>query len=85
VVKLALPPLSVSVSSRIAPSKNFTWHVGVPLPGALAATVAVKVTAWPNAEGLAEELTVVVVGSALTFWPPGRLPVLSWKSPSLLR
>ena len=48
-------------------SLNCTVPVGVPEPGALAVTVTVKVTAWPNADGLAEETTFVVVASLLTF------------------
>src|SRR5947199_387231 len=40
---------------------NVTVPVGVPAPGATAATVAVKVTAWPDADGLADEVTVVVL------------------------
>jgi hypothetical protein len=42
--------------------------VGVPAPGAAAETLAVKVTAWPYAEGLAEEVTDVVVSALLTVW-----------------
>ena len=38
----------------------------VPAPGATEATVAVKVTDWPNTEGLAEEVSVVVVLAWLT-------------------
>src|SRR5436305_7736519 len=37
-----------------------TLPVGVPPPGA-AVTVAVKVTAWPVTDGLADEASVVVV------------------------
>ena len=42
--------------------------VGVPLPGAAAATVAVKVTDWPKTEGFAADVTDVVVGSLVTVW-----------------
>ena len=41
---------------------------GVPPPGALAVTVAVNVTAWLTADGLAEEASVVVVAALLTTW-----------------
>jgi len=34
------------------PSLTVTVPVGVPLPGAVAATVNVKLTAWPTADGL---------------------------------
>src|ERR1700694_2632451 len=47
------------------PSWNVTVPVGVPEPGGLAVTVAVKVTLCPDTEGLAEELSAVVVAS----WP----------------
>jgi hypothetical protein len=35
--------------------------VRVPEPGETGLTVAVKVTDWPKTDGLAEEVTVVVV------------------------
>ena len=44
-----------------------------------ATTAAVKVTAWPKAEGFAEELTVVVVLALLTIWPPLSVPLLPAK------
>ena len=34
--------------------------VGVPVPGATMLTAAVKVTAWPNWDGFADELSAVV-------------------------
>jgi len=43
-----------------------TVPVGVPVPGAVAVTVAVKVTDCPKTEGLTEELTAVVVLALLT-------------------
>lgn len=56
---------------------NVTVPVGVPLPGELAVTAAVKVTAWLNTEGLAEELMVVVVASLFTTWGEAEsLPLL---------
>ena len=58
-----------TVAARVtAPSVKVTVPVGVPAPGATAATVAVKVTTWPKTEGLAVELTVVVLESLLTTW-----------------
>ena len=45
-----------------------TVPVGVPLPGAAAATVAVKVTDWPKTEGFADDVTEVVVASLVTLW-----------------
>ena len=47
---------------------NVTVPLGVPAPGATAATVAVNVTDCPNTEGLAEEVTTVVVLALLTVW-----------------
>jgi len=52
--------------------------VGVPLA---LVTVAVNVTPCPNTDGLAEELTAVVVAAAVTVWAaPG--DVLGAKFPS---
>ena len=42
--------------------------VAVPAPGEVTLTVAVKVTDWPNTDGLAEEATVVVVETWFTVW-----------------
>src|SRR5438067_8227813 len=46
---------------ELAPSLKLTVPVGVPTPGATAATVAVNVTLWPNTDGLADDVSVVVV------------------------
>src|ERR1043166_1826924 len=64
--KRAWPPLRVFVARAVAPSLKVTLPVGVPLPGELALTVAVKVTDWPYTEVLVEEPRVVVVGSLFT-------------------
>ena len=66
VVRLALPPLRVAVPRELEPSLKVTVPVGVPLPGAAAATVAVKVTDWPKTEGFADDVTEVVVASLVT-------------------
>lgn len=50
------------------PSLKVTVPVGTAVPGALATTVAVKVTDWPLCDGLSEEVTVVVVPSLFTVW-----------------
>jgi hypothetical protein len=58
----ALPPTSASGKGECAwPSMvNETLPVGMPWnPGAL--TTAVKVTCWPSVDGLADEVTVVMV------------------------
>ncbi len=76
VTKVACPPLRVPVPMTAPLSLKVTVPLGVPLPGATAFTVAVKVTAWPDTEGLAEEPTAVVVAAALTVWVSDA-PVLS--------
>jgi hypothetical protein len=43
----------------VAPSRNFTFPVGVPAGDTV--TVAVNVTCWPVTDGLLEEETVVDV------------------------
>src|SRR5438552_13201934 len=79
VVKVAWPlPSSVPVPMLLAPSRNVTVPVGAPEPGATAETVAVKVTAWPKAEGLLSEVTVVEVLAWLTVCV-GNDPVLGLK------
>jgi hypothetical protein len=45
---------------------NVTVPVGIPEPGALAVTVAVNVTVWPNTDGFAELDTAVVEPSLFT-------------------
>src|SRR2546428_2595799 len=67
------PPLvdSVPVPSVVRPSLKVTVPLGLTaaaLPGELTLTVAVKVTDWPETEGLAEGTTVVVVAALLTTW-----------------
>ena len=59
VVKVALPPERLAVPNVAAPSRNVTVPVGVPVAGATALTVAVKVTAWPKRDGFVDEVTVV--------------------------
>ena len=57
------PALRVTTPKLVVPSLNVIVPVGVPVPGALAVTVAVKITDWPNTEGLTEDTTVVAVAS----------------------
>src|SRR5947209_1787208 len=66
VLRLALPPLRVTVHRMVLPSWKVTLPVGVPEPGELAVTVAVKVTDWPNTEVAGDALTAVAVPSLLT-------------------
>src|SRR5690349_4101253 len=78
----ALPPDSVTGLPKAEPStKNWTCPVGVPAPGATGPTVAVKLTGWPNGEGLVDEVTVVVVPAGFTVWPPGSVPALGANEP----
>jgi hypothetical protein len=63
VVSVATPPLAVAVPSVVLPSKNVTDPVGVAVAGATGDTVAVKVTGWPNTDGLAELRNAVVVAA----------------------
>jgi hypothetical protein len=69
VVKVAWPDAMVTLAARVvAPSVKVTVPLGVPVPGATAAAVAVKVTVWPTYEGLGEELTVVLLEALFTTW-----------------
>ena len=71
----ALPPESVTGVPKFEPSiLNWTVPEGVPLPGAIALTVAVKVTACPYAEGLIEEERAVAEFALFTVW--AMLPLL---------
>src|SRR5713226_4414492 len=86
VEKVAFPvAFRVPVPSAVDPSLKVTVPVAVLPPAVLGETVAVKVTDWPNTEGLAPEVTVVVVVAATvkvavvvwvpsvasTVWAPG--------------
>jgi hypothetical protein len=67
VANVAWPePFNVPVPIVAAPSLNVTEPVGVPAPGATAATVAVNVTDCSTVEGFALDATVVVVFDLLT-------------------
>src|SRR5436189_134779 len=73
VVKVAWPLLSVPVPKVVAPSLKVTVPEGVPAPGALAVTVAVNVTDWPDTAGFVADDSAVVVattvgGAAFTVW-----------------
>ena len=69
VTNVAWPePFRVPVPRVLEPSLKVTVPVGVPAPGLFAVTVAVKVTDCPDTDGLAEELTSVVVLAFFTVW-----------------
>src|SRR3989442_6206838 len=64
-------PVSVPGPSGMNPSKKFTVPVGLAtavLPGAFTLTAAVRVTDWPDTEGLTALLSKVVVSALLTTW-----------------
>src|SRR5438067_11685405 len=64
VAQLARPWLRVRLLQlvmAVPPSRKVTLPAGVPAPGLLAVTVAVKVTDCLNTDGLIEETTPVVV------------------------
>jgi hypothetical protein len=68
VVNVALPAVRLAVPRVEAPSRKVTVPVGVPTPGETALTVAVNVTAWPDADGFTDEVTVVELLALLTVW-----------------
>ena len=81
---VALPALIVTGAWGVPSMVKVTVPVGVPAPGATALTVAVKVTVWPDSDGLTEEVTVVVLLALLTVWVIGEavlLLVLKLESP----
>ena len=54
------------VCNTVFLSRNVTLPVGVPEPGALTETVAVKVTNCPTTAGSAEDVSAVAVASLFT-------------------
>ena len=64
------------------PSRKVTVPVGLAaavVPGGVTVTVAVKVTDWPETDGLTEELSAVLVAAAFTVCPPPREAELALK------
>src|SRR5438876_737912 len=71
-------PSRVPVPRMVEPSLKVTVPVGVPAPGLFAFTVAVNVTACPDSDGLAEELTSVAEpGLVVVVEAPAGLKVAS--------
>jgi hypothetical protein len=68
VLNVAEPLESVPVPITETPSLNVTVPVGVPEPGEITATVAVKVTLWPIAEGFTDEPSATETLPMLTTW-----------------
>src|SRR5260370_243972 len=67
VVYVACPLVRVwGPPSAEAPSINCTVPVGTPAPGSTGATVAVKVTDWPELDGFTEEVPAALVLALLT-------------------
>src|SRR5438552_6696146 len=72
VTNVAWPePFRVPVPRVLGPSLKVTVPVGVPAPGLVAVTVAVKVTDCPDSDGLREEVTDVVVPASVAVWVGG--------------
>ena len=67
-MKVAVLPINVPDPMFVVPSKNVTVPVGVP---DAVDTVAVKVTLWPNVEGLFDDMIVLVVLAGHVGQPPG--------------
>ena len=78
VLKEALPLLMGTWARALDPSWNVTMPVGVADPPV---TVAVNEADCPMAEGLGDEVSVVVVAKAWTFWRSAALPVGKFASP----
>src|SRR5439155_41580 len=65
---LQLPAATLALQLCV-PSLTVTVPEGVPLPGALADTVKLKLTAWPTADGLGVwPVIAIVVAAAFTVW-----------------
>jgi hypothetical protein len=72
----ASDPVTRGPAHSVAPSAEIVAvPVGVPPPGASAATVAVKVTFWPKVLGLTLDVSEADVPSEAIVWFSG-LPVL---------
>ena len=64
---VALLPEMVTGLPKFTPLvRNWNVPVGVPAPGEVTEIVAVKVSDWPNTDGLADDATVEVVLALLT-------------------
>jgi hypothetical protein len=64
---IGLPEAPPHDEIGVPPSKNFTFPVGLPEPGAVTATLAVYVTCWPTTEGdPVVDTTAAVVDALLT-------------------
>ena len=66
IVRAAFPALSATLPRVVAPSLNVTLPEGVPLPGGVGPTPAVKVTAVPLIDGFFDEVNTVTLASLFT-------------------
>ena len=66
--------------SVVVPSRHVTVPVGVPVAGATAITVAVKVTTSLEVEGLGDEIMAIVVAAIVTVCVMGAAAD-NWLSP----
>jgi hypothetical protein len=64
VENVAVPPLRLTLANVAAESRNVTVPVAVPVNCGV--TVAVKVTVWPNVEGLSELVTLLALVALFT-------------------
>jgi hypothetical protein len=78
VLKEAVPSLRGIWARSSDPSWKVTMPVGVVDPPV---TVAVHKTGCPTADGFGEEVKVVVVAKAWTFWRSAALPAGKFASP----
>ena len=74
VAQVAVLPVRVTEEHPVIgldPLEKDTVPDGLPAPGELTETVAVKVTPWPATLGFTEEAIAVVVAAWLTTWVTG--------------
>jgi hypothetical protein len=74
VVHVAIPPLSGWALQSVmlsSPTRKVTVPVGVPVPGAVAETVAVNVTGLLDTDGFSDGTLTVVVAAFATVWVIG--------------
>ena len=82
VLKEAMPLLLRGTWAKmLLPCEKVTCPVGVPVPGATAATVAVTVTDCPTFDGLGVAATAVDEALAWIYWTNDELPALKLESP----
>jgi hypothetical protein len=65
-VAVVTPPVVLTFTGLPVLPSITNWTVPVGVPGELSLIVAVNVTVWPEIDGLAEELTAVLVAALPT-------------------